>query len=550
MFGMLISSGVDPIMALLYLGVAFIITILLNYAYDIYQYHRAHSREATNQLPPKYPTLPLYLGSVIPFLLNCPGFLTRATSYAGQLTSTRIAFLPGCDIYFFQDRQTVKQIWKYSHLMKSVSLRIFFYKYIFGMPERWLSMYYEDDSGPFPRPYPGTNVPPEKRIHYILYEGTHQALAGNGFNPALQRFRAALLRQIDAMKVPEEWLEMDNFQRLILHTVGKAFIESIFGPSLIRINPTFMDDLKEFNRAVPSLSKGTPRFLIPRAISEDGDGDPFWGSAWMRHRQKTLAKIQDDETLASSDLGVAWGSIVNLVPSTIMAMVHILEDKSVCDRVQREIGENFSHQALSDIELKRVSNNHLLSSIYAETLRLHVKLNTVVSSQRVDLKLGKWWLPRGSIGLVNSHISHMDSDFWNTKNGLYPVEKFWADRFLTDPADPSSGPINLAHREAHELVDAKRYGSEGARKTKPYFSMDGLEASWVPYGGGHLICPGRFLAKNAIIFTCVLLLGEFDIELLSDVGELCSSNFGIGTEEPKHPVKFRIRRKRPILQRK
>ncbi|KAI5861022.1 cytochrome P450 [Durotheca rogersii] len=560
----------DPVTGLFLVGALSVVALVFNYFYYAYQYHKAQRGREESQLPPKYPTWLPYVGSAIPYLRDGPEFLRKVTSYAGQLTSIRVTFLPGWDIYFFQDRHTIREIWKKSNLMKSVSLRIFFYRYIFGMPQRSVAMYYEDDSGPFPKPYPGTSVPPEKRIHHTLYEGTHQALAGSGFNPTLQRFRAALLARVASMGFAEDWAEMEDFQRLILHTTGQSFVEAIFGPSLLRLSPTFMDDLKEFNRAVPLFAKATPRFLIPHAyaarqkmhnhlkrwyayarehfdessIGADGDADPFWGSAWMRHRQKTLDKIQDDDTLAASDLGAAWGSVVNLVPSTIMALVHILRDESVHQRVMQEIEQSVGDRPLADIDVKALSENQLLSSIYAETLRLHVKLNTVISSQRADLKLGRWWLPRGSIGLVNSHISHMDAAFWNTKQGAHPVERFWADRFLRDPADPLSGPINPAYRETQGLGDAKAHvKEEETARDGPYFSMEGLEESWVPYGGGHLVCPGRFLAKSAIMFTCVLFLREFEVELLSEVGELCSSNFGIGTEEPKRPVKFRIRRR-------
>ncbi|KAF2807344.1 uncharacterized protein BDZ99DRAFT_500567 [Mytilinidion resinicola] len=56
--------------------------------------------------------------------------------------------------------------------------------------------------------------------------------------------------------------------------------------------------------------------------------------------------------------------------------------------------------------------NPLLSSIYAETLRLHVKSYFVASSPHADVALDRWWLPEGEIALVNSSISHMDERFW------------------------------------------------------------------------------------------------------------------------------------------
>ncbi|TGJ80538.1 hypothetical protein E0Z10_g8215 [Xylaria hypoxylon] len=279
------------------------------------------------------------------------------------------------------------------------------------------------------------------------------------------------------------------------------------------------------------------------SVGDDGDSDPYWGSSWMRNRQKILGKIEnDDDALASSDLGVAWGSVVNLVPSTIMALVHILADPDLLECVRQEIRQTVGEKTLiTEIDLQALSDNDLLSSIYAETLRLHVKLNIVVSSQRDDLEFGKWCLPKGSIGLVNCHISQTNENFWNTKNGAYPVESFWAERFLTDPSDPLSGPISPKYRNTEsqtaQLIDETKLNQRTKR-----FTLDGLEGTWVPYGGGHLMCPGRFLAKNAIIFTFAMLLKDYDVELLTKSVVTSSRSFGIGTEQPRDPVPFRLRR--------
>jgi hypothetical protein len=61
--------------------------------------------------------------------------------------------------------------------------------------------------------------------------------------------------------------------------------------------------------------------------------------------------------------------------------------------------------------------------------------------------------------------------------------------------------------------------------------------------GGHLICPGRFLAKNVIIFTCALFLKEFDIQVSTKRVEFSSRWYGFGTEMPKHAIAVRIKRK-------
>lgn len=211
-------------------------------------------------------------------------------------------------------------------------VHVFACKYLFGMPQRSLSLYAADNSGPFPKPYPGSNVLPENRIHRILNEGIERALTGSGFDPTLRRFREFFMSQINEINASEEWIEIADFRKFIHKTLGLSLIQAIFSPSLVQINPTFMDDLFEFDQALPSLATGIPSLIMPNpykvrrrlhnhfkrwysyarqnftesSINDDKDGDPFWGSNWMRQRQKALEKVQDEDTLAAGDLGVAW----------------------------------------------------------------------------------------------------------------------------------------------------------------------------------------------------------------------------------------------------
>ncbi|KAI1292595.1 cytochrome P450 [Xylaria venustula] len=551
----------------LLVAIPFIVLWIFRYVYSVLKYHKARSTHR-QALPPTYPGLIPFLGHVILFLWDAPRFLKRATSYAGSLTSTSIHFFPGCNILFFQDPETIQHIWRQSEKLNAVRMRVYAYKYLFGMPKKWASIYEADDSGPFPKPLQGSNIPPEKRIHRFLAEGIEKALIGPGFSPTFSRLRQTYVKQMSNLEIGLEWNEFEDFRRFIHITTGQSTIEAIFGPNLVRLNPAFMEDLFEFDRALPWLSKGIPRFIMPTAyrareklhrnfvawyksarecfqdhlIYGDGDGDPFWGSNWMRQRQKTLAHIQDDITLASSDLGIAWASTENMVRNTVMAIIHIFQDKSLVKRVRQELHDSFGNSDVEDIDPKHLAANPLLSSIYAETLRLHVKTYTIIYSSHSNVSLGKYVLPRRTVGLVNSHFSHMNPDFWNTYNGLFPLSSFWADRFITDPSDTSSGPVKPERRKTITMASTAKIDS-GERR-RPHFSTDGLDGSWIPYGGGRLMCPGRFLAKNSIILTLATLVSKYDIEFKLDEIELESKSFGLGTDSPKTPVPFRIRRRR------
>ena len=135
----------------------------------------------------------------------------------------------------------------------------------------------------------------------------------------------------------------------------------------------------------------------------------------------------------------------------------------------------------------------------------------------------------------------MNNELWNTKQGKHPVDSFWAERFILDPNDNTSGPLEPEYKEA--VADsAEKQETNVAQEA--YFSTKGPSGAWIPYGGGFSACPGRFLAKRIILYTFALLVTEFDVEIHSTDFKMGSSTFGLGTQKPKTPVSFAIRRRR------
>ena len=161
----------------------------------------------------------------------------------------------------------------------------------------------------------------------------------------------------------------------------------------------------------------------------------------------------------------------------MFSIFHIFKDTSLLGRVRDTLEDNFGDVPVSKIDPNRLVQNVLLSSIQAETLRLYVNVCVMLSSPHTDISLGRWWMPKGALGLVSSGITHKDKTFWNTKDGSHPVESFWADRFITVPKDPSSGPVRHDVRD-HAIRHCAIEGHD-----EPSFSLRGLEASWMPYGG-------------------------------------------------------------------
>lgn len=192
--------------------------------------------------------------------------------------------------------------------------------------------YVHDDSGPFPKPHPQSSVPPHARIDYVTTSAFARGLTGPGMLPTVGRFVEHLTARVQELPIADQWVEMDDLAQFFRQLVGASTLHAILGPTMLGLHPTFIEDLWKFDNSLESFK--LPSFMIPGVcrlreslvgqfkswykyarehfdesmISEDGDGDPIWGSSLIRHRQKTLLQVegQDDDSLARVDLGLAW----------------------------------------------------------------------------------------------------------------------------------------------------------------------------------------------------------------------------------------------------
>ena len=172
----------------------------------------------------------------------------------------------------------------------------------------------------------------------------------------------------------------------------------------------------------------------------------------------------------------------------------------------------------------------VLQSVYAETLRLRVASFILRSPERKGFRLGKWFIPQDATMLISGFHSQMDKDAWEAEAHNRPVNEFCAERFLVSTKDT-----------ANELLSGEIASSSGAAK----FSLEGRTTSWLPYGGGQRMCPGRHFAKQEMICGLAIMISLFDIELEDKSGSLppCNMNgFGFGALLPRGKTPVRIRR--------
>lgn len=223
------------------------------------------------------------------------------------------------------------------------------------------------------------------------------------------------------------------------------------------------------------------------------------------------------------------------------------QDPSLLSRVRSELATTFGKAPLFEMayEEQKFKDLHLLQSVYAETLRLRIHAYSARYTEDDHLQINEWLYPKHSAILVSTVPAHMDETFWNTKNGAYPVDKFWSDRFLVYPHDPHSGPWKNAKTSAshEERASQGRTVCDG-----PRFTIAGTNGSWIPYGGGPRVCPGRIFSKRVMLVACAIMVTQYDLELhIADDDpalKFIPKFYGWGGQRPAGKVPFRIRKRK------
>ena len=207
---------------------------------------------------------------------------------------------------------------------------------LFGMPARALAMYASDKSGLRAKPEPDSDVAPRNRVDYLTHVSMVKYLGGDGLSKFYKRWLKGFSQRLQRLDTggEDEWVEMPDLVTFWEEQFGAALLEATAGPILACVNPNIMRDLHRYDCAMPVLTKGLPRWMIPTAyairdsllgnikqwhaiaraqfketdIDEDGDADPWWGSAFIRGRQRIFQAIDnfDYDAYASSDLGFLW----------------------------------------------------------------------------------------------------------------------------------------------------------------------------------------------------------------------------------------------------
>jgi len=144
-----------------------------------------------------------------------------------------------------------------------------------------------------------------------------------------------------------------------------------------------------------------------------------------------------------------------------------------------------------------------------------------------------------------------DRNIWNEGHNadFHSVDDFWEDRFLVRAGDSNSGPGKRKTSPSSSAENSSSLDEKIIKTASPAveFTTDSVVGSFIPFGGGKKICPGRTYAKQEAIGALALLLGTFDFKLVTESDELPQPDmkfFSLGILPPKGSFPARMRRRR------
>ncbi|MCJ1387791.1 hypothetical protein MMC18_000634 [Xylographa bjoerkii] len=558
-----LKNGQGAVIYAICLTIPFILFYIARWA--VYLAQRS-SREPS-RVPPTVPYMVPYLGAVFSFVLNPAKCLEATVQVVGPQATYGLKVLNNT-LYFLNGPENVARIWKYKSVITTPNVQTFVLINVFGMARKAVKMYTLDNSGIQPDLIQGSDVAPHNRIDYLTHAGFHKLLNGVHLPNFYRRWSSSFVRRLECLCIGSEWTEVPDIMHFWEGPLTASLNEAFAGPVLEKLNPHFTDNFNKFLPYVHGMMMGLPRWCMPKAhklrdglnedvrqwhalaraqfkesdIAEDGDTDPWWGSTAIRERQKILGNVEnwDYDSIAASDFGLLWGANINVHTAAIWTIVEVFRDSSLLYRVRAELAAANVTDITSPEDIEKILCLPLLQSVHSEVLRLRVEVQSVFTSEKEEIRINEWRFPKKSLVLVPTGPAHRDPNFWNTRDGQFPLDTFWADRFLAYPNDPRSGPIRKS-----EAAVAKASRKQTQDNTPKYISA-GMNDSFMPYGVGERTCPGRFFARREIVAFCAKVVNELDIEITSTEKEFAISPafYGLGTQRPLKNIPFRVRRRK------
>ena len=198
-----------------------------------------------------------------PFVYVHSGDESFCSEEFGASAVVRLNFLRK-DIYVVSGAEYLNAIWKNTKGLTSTNGINIALRNMFDTPRRDMLFFEADKSGITHDPHPQSSTRPEDRVFYLMHKATVDCLAGSHVTIATERFQAALERRIKNVLIGYNWLEVDDLYSFLRPLVSNSTIEAMCGANFLKMFPDFVDNFWSFNRRMPKLLQGWPRWMMPK----------------------------------------------------------------------------------------------------------------------------------------------------------------------------------------------------------------------------------------------------------------------------------------------
>lgn len=202
------------------------------------------------------------------------------------------------------------------------------------MPKETLEFWKWDDSSHHAQPHPDSSVLPHLRIDYLTHSSVARLLTGPGLKPLANRFTKNLMIRLSKSEyLNSEWSQLLDLFAFMQDELFPPAIEAMCGQRLFSINPEFVSDFWAFNKGLPYLAKGYPRWMVPSAyrardtvlnslkkwhvaIASEFKSPPIAMDEWspdfgvelvrFRHDAWSKMPLINEDAAATEDKGLIW----------------------------------------------------------------------------------------------------------------------------------------------------------------------------------------------------------------------------------------------------
>ncbi|CAG8785571.1 21455_t:CDS:2, partial [Racocetra persica] len=177
----------------------------------------------------------------------------------------------------------------------------------------------------------------------------------------------------------------------------------------------------------------------------------------------------DDDNLKQNLFDVILASIDSSAHTTLIALYHICKDPAIKFKVCEEVDQIFGNDRSRPMTYNDLENLNYIEACISESLRLLPTVPALFKQATNDDYLGDFKYKGGQEFFINYHYVHHDETYWPDPTSFKP------ERFLDKNFDKST---------------------------------------YLPFGGGIRVCPGRQMGLNTAKTLIALLLRNYTIDLV------------------------------------